>query len=178
MNRQARRAADAAKRRPNTLTLVEKYRVPAGRIALTFDIQGRNPSTIAINAESLVDVLDSVGQLVADKSYPQVLHLLAAIIQAADEGVAGAWNGAILGFWLVCHHPSGGAEMAARLADAIALGRPAHITMHVGAGGIGLAFGLGDRFADLDQAAAMARKAGVASFIVGEPRRQRPGGRA
>jgi hypothetical protein len=176
MNRQARRAA-ASKRRPNTGMRVEAYRVPPGRVGLTFDFAARDPSSISIDAAALADVLDRVGKLVAGKSYQQVLHLLAAVIQEADEGVADAWNGAILGFWLAVNHPTAGAEMADRLSDAIAIDGRAHITMHAGRPR-GVAFALSDRFVDLDHAAHLAREVGLAAFVLGEPRRQRPGGRA
>jgi hypothetical protein len=63
-----------------------------------------------------------------------------------------------------------------RLADAIALGGRAHITMHAGPHR-GIAFALADRFCDLDEAARQAKQAGVATFVAAERWRQRPGGR-
>ena len=53
MNRRQRRAA-ASQRCPDVRTRVELYRVPPGRVALTFDLGGRPPSTISIPAGSLV----------------------------------------------------------------------------------------------------------------------------
>jgi hypothetical protein len=176
MNRHQRRAA-ASRHRPNTLTRVEQYRVLPGAVALTFDIQGREPSTISINASALADVLDRVGKLVADKTYQQVLHLLTAVIKEADAGNTDAWNGAIVGYWLALNHPADSAEMAGRLSDAIALDGRAHLTMHAGRDR-GIAFALAGQFVDLDHVAARAREAGVGAFVLGEPRRQRPGGRA
>src|SRR3954453_23393525 len=109
MNRHDRRAA-AARHQP-----VEDYRVPPGRGALIFDFAGGAPSTIAIDASSLADLLDRIGELVAGKTYQEVLHLLAGAIEAADAGSADAWNAGLVGFWLCCRHPVGGAEMTARL---------------------------------------------------------------
>jgi hypothetical protein len=167
----------APQHRPDARFPVEQYRVPPNYVAMTFDIEGRDPSTISIRAASLVGVLDSVGELVADKTYQQVLHLLTAVIKEADAGNTDAWNGAIVGFWLAVNHPTAGAEMAARLSDAIAINGCGHITMHAGRPR-GVAFALSDRFVDLDHVAARARAAGVSTFVLGEPRRQRPGGRA
>jgi hypothetical protein len=176
MNRAQRRAA-ASQHRPDALTPVEAYRVPPGRVGLTFDLAGRDPSTISIDATALVGVLDRVGALVAGKTYEQVIHLLGAVIEAADAGNGDAWNAGLIGFWLATHHPHGGAEMAARLSDAIALDGRAHITMHAGRDR-GVAFALGGQFVDLDHAARLAKQGGIATFVVAEPRRQRPGGRA
>jgi hypothetical protein len=176
MNRAQRRAA-ASQHRPNTRTRVEAYRVPPGSVALTFNLAGRDPSTISIDATALADVLDRVGKLVAGKTYEQSVHMLGAVIRAADEGVADAWNGAILGFWLALNHPHGGVEMAARLSDAIALDGRAHLTMHAGRDR-GIAFALAPQFVDLDHVAHLAREVGVGAFVLGEQRRQRPGGRA
>jgi hypothetical protein len=175
MNRQARRAS---KGRPDHRMPADLYRVPHGHVALTFDLAGRAPSTISIRADALVSVLDGVAKLVAGRSYQQSVHLLGAVIRAADEGVANAWSGAILGYWLAVNHPAGGPEMAARLSDEIAVAGRAHITLHVGPGGIGLTFGLSQRFVDLDHVSARAREAGIGTFVAAEPRRQRPGGRA
>jgi hypothetical protein len=176
MNRQARRAA-ASKRRPDHRTPAELYRVAPDRIALTIDLWGRPPTTISITTSSLVDVLDGVAKLVADRTYQEVLHLFGAAITAADAGDNSAWNGGIVAYWLACHHPVAGGEMAARLADAIAISGCAHITMH-GGQHRGVAFALADTFVDLDDVAALAREAGVATFVAAEPRLQRPGGRA
>jgi hypothetical protein len=176
MNRQQRRAA-ASMRRPDTRTPVEFYRVPPGRVALTFDLGDRPPSTISISAASLVGVLDSVEKLIAGRSYQQVLFLLQAAIEAADADKGEVSNAGLIGFWLATNHPHGGAEMVARLSDAIALDGRAHLTMHAGRDR-GIAFALCDRFVDLDRAAARAREAGVATFAFAEPRRQRPGGHA
>jgi hypothetical protein len=71
----------------------------------------------------------------------------------------------------------GGAEITARLSDAIAITGCAHITMHA-ARPRGVAFALAEKFVNLDAHAALARKAGAAIFVVAEPRQQRPGGRA
>jgi hypothetical protein len=177
MNRAQRRAA-ASQHRPDTRARVEHYRAPPGHVALTFDLAGRPPSTLSISAASLTHVIDHIAELVADKTYAEVLHILAAAIQAADAGCDEAWNVALVGFWLATHHPVGGAEMAARLSDAIAVNGYAHISLHVGPDGRGLAFGLAPAFVNLDDIAAAARKVGVGAFVLSEPRRQRPGGRA
>jgi hypothetical protein len=176
MNRRARRAA-ASKASAHALVRVEDYRVGPGRVALTFDIAGRDPSTVSVDASSLSHVLARVDELAAGRSYEQVLHVLAGAIEAADAGEADAWNAALVGFWLAVHHPAAGAEMAARLSDAIAIPGCAHLTMHVGQHR-GIAFALADTFVDLDAVAASARKAGVATYVAAEPRSQRPGGRA
>jgi hypothetical protein len=144
---------------------------------LTIDIQGRAPSTISINASALADVVAGFDKLVAGKTYEQVLHLLAAVIKEADAGNPDAWNGAILGFWLALNHPHGGVAMAARLSDAIALDGRAHVTLHAGRPR-GITFALAPQFVDLDHVAHSARQGGVGTFVVAEPRRQRPGGRA
>jgi hypothetical protein len=176
MNRHQRRAA-ASQGGIGDRIRVERYRVPPGRVAITFDLGDRPPSTISIRAGSLPDVVERFGALVAGMTYQQVLHLLMAVIQEADAGNTDAWNSAIIGFWLALNHPAGGAEMVARLSDAIALDGRAHITMHAGRDR-GIAFALGDRFMDLDHVAAGAWEAGVATFVAAEPRRQRPGGLA
>jgi hypothetical protein len=177
MNRRARRAA-ASKPSAHTQIRVEDYRVGYGRVALTFDIAGRDPSTVSIDAASLSNVLSRVEAAVDGRSYEWVLHVLAGAIEAADAGEPDAWNAAALtGFWLAVHHPAAGGEMAARLSDAIGVRGSAHITMHVGRHR-GIAFGLGDQFVDLEPAAASAREAGVATYLWAEPRSRRPGGRA
>jgi hypothetical protein len=177
VNRQARRAA-ASKASARTQIRVEDYRVGPGRVALTFDIAGRDPSTVSVDASSLSHVLARVEAAVAGRSYEQILHLLAGAIEAADAGDVDAWSAAALtGFWLAVHHPAAGGEMAARLSDAIAIRGSAHITMHVGRHR-GIAFALADTFVDLDAVAASARKAGVATYVQAEPRLPRPGGRA
>jgi hypothetical protein len=177
MNRRARRAA-ASKPSAHTQIRVEDYRVGPGRVALTFDIAGRDPSTVSVDASSLSNVLARVEAAVAGRSYEWILHLLAGAIEAADAGEPDAWNAAALtGFWLAVHHPAAGTEMAARLSDAIAIRGCAHLTMHIGQHR-GIAFALADTFVDLDAVAATARKVGVATYVVAEPRAQRPGGRA
>jgi hypothetical protein len=177
VNRQARRAA-ASKASAHTQIRVEDYRVGSGRVALTFDIANRDPSTISIDAASLSHVLARVEAAVAGRSYEWVVHLLASAIEAADAGDVDAWSAAAFaGLWLAVHHPVAGTEMAARLSDAIAIRGCAHLTMHVGQHR-GIAFALADTFVDLDAVAASARKAGVATYVVAEPRSQRPGGRA
>jgi hypothetical protein len=177
MNRQARRAAASKRSRPGDRKPAEQYRVAAGRIALTIDFQGRAPSTISINASALVDVVDSIGELVVGKSYQQVLHLLVAAIRAADGGNVDAWNACLVGFWLAVNHPQAGAEIAGRLSDALALDGCAHLTFHANRDR-GIAFALADQFVDLDHAAHLARQSGAATIIATNPSRQRPGGRA
>jgi hypothetical protein len=177
MNRRARRAAASQASAPSQIP-IEDYRVGPGRVALTFDIAGRDPSTVSVDASSLSHVLARVETAVAGRSYEWVLHLLAGAIEAADAGDVDAWSAAAFaGFWLAVHHPMAGAEMAARLSDAIAIRGSAHITMHVGRHR-GIAFGLGDQFVDLEPAAASARETGVATYLWAEPRSRRPGGRA
>jgi hypothetical protein len=154
------------------------YRVPPGKVALTFDVHGRDPSTISINADTLSDLVDRTDNLVRGMSYQDVLHTLSATIKAADAGDDAAWNATIIGYWLALRHPAGGVEMAARLADALAIDGRAHITMHASRER-GIAFALGDRFCDLDPAAHLARQAGATTMIVAAaPRRRRPGGHA
>jgi hypothetical protein len=131
VNRTQRRAAARAARRGDDVvgaldlcsdgrTRIELYRVPPGHVALTLDVHDRPPSTVLIPVATFGGVLDGVGAIVGGKTYHQVLQLFAAAIAAADAGDPDACNAGLIGFWLALNHPSGGAEMAAGLADAVA----------------------------------------------------------
>ena len=67
MNRRTRRAA-ASKASAHSQIRVEDYRVGPGRVALTFDIAGHDPSTVSVDASSLSNVLARVEAAVAGRS--------------------------------------------------------------------------------------------------------------
>jgi hypothetical protein len=153
------------------------YRVLPGRVALSFDLYGRDPSTISIAASALSDLVDQIDNLVRDKSYQDVLYILAGAIKAVDAGDTAAWDAALVGYWLALRHPVGGVEMCTRVADAIAIDGRGHLTLHASRDR-GITFALGDRFHDLDHIVDIARQAGATTMVVTQPRHSRAGGHA
>jgi hypothetical protein len=132
------------------------------------------------HALALAHAIEEADRLVDGRSYQSVLDLLGTLLEAAAAGNAEAGHVGLLGFWAACRHPQHGREMTVRLSDAIATDNKAHLTMHAGPVR-GVAFALHrDRFVPLDQAARLARQAGLkgTAIIAAAPRRPRPGGRA
>jgi hypothetical protein len=158
---------------------VYDHRVAHGRIALTFDLAGRNPSTFEIDEGALAGILSVTDQLVADYRYDyhQVLRIAEAALSASQTGKRDADHGCLVGLWLAFNHPQSGSRMRGMVSDSMAAGEPVHITLHAAAGG-GLAMALADRFCDLEPMLASAKTEGTAGWVVTQPRRSRPGGRA
>lgn len=141
-------------------TAAEDYRVPAGRIALTFDSEGSELGTIEIDAGSLADMVAEIGKHVAGWPYQRALHMLAAIHRSWKQGQPRTESGLLLGFWAALNHPASGNAMRQRIADRMAKGEPVHITMFAARSG-GVAFALGDRFTDLGDMLRASKAAGI-----------------
>jgi hypothetical protein len=148
-----------AKARRSERTAVEAYRVRPGRIALTFDFEGDPPYTVEINASSLADVVESLGQRLAGWSFQNVCFALGAMHDAHPKGQPVADHGMIIGYWLVLNHPISGEAMRRKIADRMAAGEPVHISLFASRSG-GIALGLSDRFVDLSRAAGLVKAAG------------------
>jgi hypothetical protein len=158
---------------------VYEHRVTRGRIALTFDLAGHNPSTFEVDEGALTGIFSSLDRLVADNSYsyPQVLRVAEAALSSSQAGNRDGDNACLIGFWIAFNHPQSGARMREMVSDAMAEANPIHITLHGAAGG-GIAMGLADRFIDLEPMLAEAKTDGVGTWVATQPRRNRAGGRA
>ena len=151
----AETATVATRRRENTSAF--DYRVPPGMVAMTFDIEGMPPSTAAINVYALVDAVNCVDQeVVAGKTYEQVLSLFLVGFRQAKAGNVGAYNVCLLGYWLALNHPRSGPEIRALVSAAIAASNRVHITFYAARSGRGIAFAVAPGFVDLETAVAAA----------------------
>ena len=163
MNRAQRRAA--ARGRCRNHTSVHAYRVPPSHVALTMDFEGRPPSTVAIEAAKLADMVTGIGKVLPPHwAYDDAAQALNAIHeQCRVKGDAGA-SGLLLAFWVALNHPTGGADMRRAVSDRMAAGKPAHITLHA-ARGAGICLALADRFVDLADPLRLATAAGIGRVI-------------
>ena len=160
------------RRRERAATPVEDYRAPPGQIAMTFDFEGSDPSTIEIEAGSLVDTVTEIGKHVSGWSYQRALQMLGGIHRAWKQGRPGTENGMLLGFWAALHHPASGDAMRRKIAERMASGARVHITMFAGRDG-GIAFTMGDSFVDLAELSRLSRAAGVGIVTAEVPDRAR-----
>lgn len=152
MNRQQRRQAARDGRKISgpiaTLTRVEDFRVPDGKIACSIDFSGLDPSTIQIDADKLTDLLAEMDLLFAGWTYQRVLSVFAAAFREWKRGNTKARDACTAVFWLALRHPASGEAMRAGVLHTLRQDGRAHITFHDGAER-GIAFTLAPAFCDL-----------------------------
>jgi hypothetical protein len=144
-----RRAAGIPPRQAEE-TRAEDFRVPAGRLALTLDIEGVNPSTCIMDPAAVPAVLELVDREMTRLRIPYgsaVAGLAAEFRSARRQGDDGAMAG--IGpacLWLAFNHPQTGALMRERVSDALRREGKAHLTLTVA--GERLCLALGPQFVD------------------------------
>ncbi len=120
---------------------VERFRVPAGCIALTLDVEGVHPSTCIMDPAELPAALERVEPALRPVPYATAVRGVAAEFRSArktgrDKSLTGI---GLAGMWLAFHHPEAGATMRERVSDALRREGKAHVTMAVRAAGLVLA---------------------------------------
>jgi hypothetical protein len=155
-------AARARRRKPGR---AEDFRAPAGCCAITIDIAGLTPTSLAIENVKLADVLQGFDGVTAKQTYAEVLNLFVAAFRHLKAGHDEAASACLLAWWLAFRHPAIGPSMTTAVSDRMARGDRVHITLHIGARGRGLTIGLADRFADLDRAAEHAKAANLGPTV-------------
>ena len=161
MNRRQRRA-QSGRQEPGR---VEDYRAPAGCCAITIDFTGLTPTSSVIKNVRLADLLQSLDGMAANRTYGEVLSLFGAGFHRLKAGHDDAANVCLVAWWLAFRHPSGGAAMVRAVSSMMARGEPAHVTLHIGADGHGVAVALSDRFVDLDRVAEHAKAANLDATV-------------
>jgi hypothetical protein len=149
-------------------THVEDFRVPPGHIAITIDLAGLEPATIAIPAAKLAQALDSLDQSFAGFSYQRALALFVREFRKLKRRVAVAGT-ELVPFWLVVRHPTAGNALQQSIADHLRRAGSVHVTLHIGRSG-GVALAVGDQFVDLEASLAASKggSVGVVGFTVVE----------
>jgi len=126
---------------------VERFRVPAGKLAITVDVQGTAPSTVLFDSDKVADIVAAIDR-VPRPEYPALVRGL------ADEFVKGRRNGADFSgigigiLWTALYHPQHGATVRTQVSRQLRDTGKAHITWSFSKDGLAIA--LADQFVDLD----------------------------
>lgn len=140
---------------------VEDYRVPPGCVAITADVKGADPITVAIEAEHLAELIEGMTAYLAHIEYYQLAKSLAHSLvleqrrrKPSEDVMTGAGMTAM---WLVLHHPQRGHLNRAAIAELMAAAQPVHVTWHYQRNH-GAAIAIADQFVDLEHALAKATR--------------------
>jgi hypothetical protein len=134
---------------PEQVPAVEDWRVPDGMVAVTLDIEGETPGTLAIQAETFTPLMERMDRIAAALSYAGAVKFAAEeFIKARREndreGMIGA---AYTAFWTALNHPKFGSQMRRGISASLRQDGKAHLTWRFGSKGLAIA--LGASFTDL-----------------------------
>lgn len=154
---------------------VEEFRVPDGDVALTWDVEGFAPTTWLVPAANTATLIEEVHRQVAGMGYYSVVRGILRSFRAMRDAkdVTGLAGLGCMTLWSVFHHPSGGDSMRRRVSELLRQTNSAHITWNYTTAG--LMISVSERFRDLDQVAAAARRANLSAPLIvhaGEPGEQ------
>ena len=75
---------------------VENFRVQSGHLAMTFDVEGYDPSTSQIPVSELTDVVARVGEVLGSRSYQDALKMFGEAFRSVKSGNDEAVEGTCL----------------------------------------------------------------------------------
>lgn len=133
---------------------VEDFRVPGGKVAITVDVQGEDPSTVMFDADKIADMMKGVEQVIGRSSYYPMVRGLAAEFAACKRKGADITGVGIGILWSALYHPRSGKEMREGVSRDLREKGRAHITWQVTDDG--LAMSLADQFVDMGNLVAAA----------------------
>jgi hypothetical protein len=133
-------------------TRVEDWRVPDGHIGITVDVAGSPPTSLALEAGALVDLMERCNPVCQPIGYESVSRMISSEFPKVRGGVDDETckTFGIMALWVSLYHPMHGHLMRSRVSDYLRDTGKAHISWRVGPSG--LAMSLGDKFADLGDA--------------------------
>src|SRR4051812_31810241 len=97
---------------------VKEFRVPRGKLAITVDVPGTDPSTILFDTDKIAAVVEAVERQPGRPSYRDLVMALAKEFAACKRrggDLAGIGVGIL---WSVLNHPQSGSAMRASVSSA------------------------------------------------------------
>jgi hypothetical protein len=142
--------------------LVEDFRVPDGKLALTIELMDHAPVTIGIDADQIADILAEMTAMLGDTKldyHDLVQGFAKEFIKRRTDG------GAVFGIlWTALYHPKGGEKFREMVSRQIANKGKAHITYRLSPKGLAIA--LAYQCADVDEELNTASQLGVQIMAV------------
>jgi hypothetical protein len=146
------------------LTRAEDFHVPAGHLAVTVDLAPMPPSTVAIEAAKLDDVLNSLDLAFVGVSYHRVLAMFSRDFRKLKHSKVMPGL-ALVPFWLALRYPTGAEAVKLAVSDELRRTGSAHITVHTGVE-CGVAIAVAAGFVDLENSLMLSKKTGAAAVTV------------
>jgi hypothetical protein len=145
-------------------TRAEDFHVPPGHVAVTLDFAPRPPSTVAIEATKLVDVLNRLDTAFTGIPYDRVLAMFGRDFHKLKHGKAMP-DLELVPFWLAFRYPTGADAVKRAVSDELRRSGSAHVTIHAGVE-CGVAIAVAAGFVDLEKPLTASQKTGAGAVMV------------
>jgi hypothetical protein len=128
---------------------IEDFRVPAGKLAITVDIDDTAPSTVLFDATKIAEILNEAARHFAGDDYYKIVRMSMRAFLKIRRQKGDLTGVGIAILWSVFHHPTTGADTRQIVSRRLREGGKVHITWKFSST-YGLGITVADQFVDLD----------------------------